>query len=452
MTELLKLLRDAVGIRPLFPVVLILLAGLLFKSVREYPLRELFNDRWFLLVSLITISGAIAYEILTSGLANRTHEGRLGVYVARLKGDPAGKLHLRLFEGLRANLDLKAQDSPYRIEIRDLKREVGSGEEADVEAFARHLNAAIVLWGTAIDEKSFYPRLWVRPGRTVKSATPLDVTDLQSLGEYSASVWGRLSNLASDVSDEPKSPSEVQKQVAMLRAEVADLRSMIASGSVSRLGGTVPMPSRLGAVLIGIGDYEGTTSDLLGPPNDVAALSAALEQRGASVIRLVNQQVTRAAVERSIETAAESLGDDEPLIVYFSGHTGMDAQGKSSFYLPNLEPIPLANLFRSILEKHKNAVIVVDGGFDLREIPKSELSRGAILSADPSGQGVATERSVDGTHMGSFTWAFVRALKNLPRGIGANVGDVFAATSSILRQAKTEPEPSIVLGAVSSTI
>ena len=46
MTELLKLLRESIGTRPIVPVVLILLAGLLFKAARDYPVRELFYDRW----------------------------------------------------------------------------------------------------------------------------------------------------------------------------------------------------------------------------------------------------------------------------------------------------------------------------------------------------------------------------------------------------------------------
>ena len=56
MTELIKLLCDAIGIKPLLPVVLILLTGLLFKAVREYPFRDLVHDRWFLLAGLIIIS------------------------------------------------------------------------------------------------------------------------------------------------------------------------------------------------------------------------------------------------------------------------------------------------------------------------------------------------------------------------------------------------------------
>ena len=92
MIDLLKLLREAIGIKPIVPVVLIILVGLLFKGIREYPLRELLHDRWFLLTVLGILTVSLAHAILTSGLAERTHTGRLGVYVARLKGDPSAVL------------------------------------------------------------------------------------------------------------------------------------------------------------------------------------------------------------------------------------------------------------------------------------------------------------------------------------------------------------------------
>jgi hypothetical protein len=98
MIEILKLLRDAVGIRPLIPVIIVVALGLLFKVMKEYPVRELLYDRWYLLSVLAVASLSVGYMIWTSSLAERTPEGRYGVYVARLQKDPERKAHDRLFE------------------------------------------------------------------------------------------------------------------------------------------------------------------------------------------------------------------------------------------------------------------------------------------------------------------------------------------------------------------
>lgn len=101
-------------------------------------------------------------------------------------------------EGLRANiLELKAREAPYRVEIRDLKREVGAAEDLDVEMLAPRLNAVIVVWGTALDDKTFYPRLWVRNSGLTRSATPVDVTSLPALADYASLIWSRLLSVAS---------------------------------------------------------------------------------------------------------------------------------------------------------------------------------------------------------------------------------------------------------------
>jgi hypothetical protein len=444
VTELLKLLRDAIGIRPLVPAILVLLAALLFKSIREYPIRELLHDRWFLLVSLAIVSVAAAHGILTSGLADRTRAGRLGVYVARLKNDPAGKLHLRLLEGLRANLDLKTEDSPLPVEVRDLRREIGSDDESVAKAISPRLNATIIIWGTAIDDISLYPRIWVRPGQTLRSHTPLNVTDLSALAEYSATIWTQAMTVANQDHEWAKGPVDLGEEVARLRIEVAELRNQVRTG-VEQIDGVLSTPGRMGAILVGVGDYNGE-ADLLGPPNDVATLRSVLEVRGASVSTLLNSQVTRPALHSLIESVTRTLEDGNPLILYFSGHTGKDADGRSVFYLPTLQPLPLAPLIREVLQKHKESIIIIDGGFDLSEVPKEELGRGAVLSADPSGRGLATEQELEGKSMGTFTWAFIRALRSSPTGIGLSIGSAFTTTSAILQQEKADPAPSIALG------
>ena len=76
MYDLLRLLKEAIGSRPLIPLVLIVAAGLAFKTVRGYPVRELFYDRYYLLTALTIAFAAAANAVWTSGLADRTPLGR----------------------------------------------------------------------------------------------------------------------------------------------------------------------------------------------------------------------------------------------------------------------------------------------------------------------------------------------------------------------------------------
>ncbi len=163
--ELIKLIRDEVGVRPLIPLILILLAGLTFKTVREYPVKALLYDRYYLLTALTIVFASVGYVIWTSALAERTPEGRYGIYVARIKGDPNRVIQTRLLEGIAANLSGKASDANVRIEVKDLKAEFGDQElEGDLPRRADTLNAAVIVWGTAIDDKTLYPRLWSQQG------------------------------------------------------------------------------------------------------------------------------------------------------------------------------------------------------------------------------------------------------------------------------------------------
>jgi hypothetical protein len=107
------------------PLVSVLLAGLLFKAVKEYPVRELLYDRWYLLTSASIVFVSVVIVIFSSGVADRTPEGTFGVYVARFKGDTTRSLQTRLSEALRANLDVQGQDRKVRIAIQGSKERGG---------------------------------------------------------------------------------------------------------------------------------------------------------------------------------------------------------------------------------------------------------------------------------------------------------------------------------------
>jgi len=98
---------------------------------------------------------------------------------------------------------------------------------------------------------------------------------------------------------------------------------------------------RFYALLIGVQQYE-LLDDLTSPANDVAGIAAILEERyGFSVISLTNpDQVT---LMRSINQLNERLGENDNLLIYFSGYGSRLASGNRQvgYWLPtNAEPSP----------------------------------------------------------------------------------------------------------------
>jgi hypothetical protein len=447
MTDLLKLLKEVIGVRPLVPVVLIVLLGLAFKSVREYPIRELVQDRWFLAIGVGIVAVSVIHAVLTSGLADRTPDGRIGVYVARFKGDPANAVRLNFLEGLRGNLEMKSRDSKTRIEVRELDEDLAKDEGSRISAFAPQINASVVIWGTAVDEKSFYPRLWSTRGGVTSLPRPVDVKNLESLAEYSSFVWARIAELPTSTKHQNDTAESLRKDFDRLQRQVTELTAQLGAVLPRQSANQTAAPTHTIAVLAGVDDYE--SSPLRGPANDVRALAAALQERnpGVSTTILLNKAVTRIALEEAATHAAATLKADEPLILYFSGHTGKSDKGQSVFFLSNLEQLVLADFVRGVVKRHARTVIIVDGGFDLAEIPKAEVPEGAVLSADPSGQGYATERIVGDRYMGAFTSTLVRAISTSPKGLGLSSLDLFAMVSALMKSEQIEPMPAVLAGA-----
>jgi len=281
MYELLKFIREAVGVRPLVPIILILLLGLAFKTIREYPVKELLYDRYYLLTALTIIFASLGYLIWTSSVTERTPAGRYGIYVARIKGDPNRTIQMRLIEGISANISGKATDANIRVEVKDLKAELNDQElEEGLPEKATTLNAAVIVWGTAIDDKTLYPRLWSQQGGLGRSSIPLNVSEIAPLAEFAAQAWERVDKVRRMQAslDRARSQADLEKDIDALRAELAELRDRVSVGVPGKPGSAKQLTERLSAILVGIGDYGGQ-ANLAGPPNDVSALSAALKSR-----------------------------------------------------------------------------------------------------------------------------------------------------------------------------
>jgi len=448
MGDLLGFLRDAVGIRPLVPIVVAVALGLLFINVRGYPTRELIYDRWYLLSLLVVTSATIGYYIWSSGLADRTPEGRYGIYVASFTNDPDKSVQLRFVETLKAQFGLKESDSKLRIDVRDLKRPLSDDDLQDIDSLATALNAGVVVWGVVVEENTIRPRYWTKNSGVQRYSNELVVSDMPALAEYAEIVWGELLRVA-DRQKQETDPSQIEnvaQQLKALQAEVFDLRSAMSAMRLNPAAVPVASPLAISAILVGVGDYQGQ-ADLKGPPNDVKSLKAALLERSsnANVQVLLNTKATAKKIIELVNETADSLPTDQPLILYFSGHTASDENTRvTSFYLSNLkDQVDLSLLAARVCQKHAKTVMIVDGGFDPKGL-SSELPPGcAILAADD--RGLAVELSINGKFMGAFTAALVRALKSAPTGIGLPTVELFAMTQAELVNANA-PKPVLVAG------
>lgn len=126
------------------------------------------------------------------------------------------------------------------------------------------------------------------------------------------------------------------------------------------------------ALLIGAGHR-----DLRGAENDVAAMAAALSRRGFEVRRCVRDDATRAAILSAYEQLIEQVAENEPALVFFSGHGGYaDAPERDGlplqFIVPNdydtaavddfrgITSVELSILQDRLCAKTKNVTVVLD--------------------------------------------------------------------------------------------
>lgn len=445
--ELVKLLRETVGLRPLLPFLLVALIGLAFLRVRDYPLRELLSDRYFLLAAIAAVAASLAWLVWTSSLAERTPSGRYGIYVARIRNDPDRAIQTRLIEGLQANLAVKAAESGLRIEVRDWQLELGDQDIELLPERARSLNASVVVWGTAMDDRTLYPRLWSGDGKLSRSSVPIKVSDIEALPQLAASAWERIAQMQRVQAglERQRSTAELAQELAALRAEFADLRE--------RLDARAPaaaQPPRLGAVLVGIGNYGGQ-ADLAGPGNDVAGLAAALRARdGYWKVRTLLDR-PRAEIESTIEAAAAAPAD-EILLVFLSGHIDPGPGGDYWFYMSDLKDhIDVKELIEATLARHPKTVFLIDGRFDPKLVDAALLARGAVLSAEA--QGMAYESLAGGKPQGAFTRIVIEALESAAEsGAALPLSAVHARLKRKLAQQFDQARPRMTAGKEAPTL
>jgi hypothetical protein len=95
-----------------------------------------------------------------------------------------------------------------------------------------------------------------------------------------------------------------------------------ASTGTARQAAVQPGP-RVFALLVGVSDYGGRTSDLANTDDDAKALSQQLERAGvlnpASVV-LTNAEATRAGVREAFARIAQQAGPNDTFLFFFSGH------------------------------------------------------------------------------------------------------------------------------------
>jgi uncharacterized caspase-like protein/regulator of replication initiation timing len=95
------------------------------------------------------------------------------------------------------------------------------------------------------------------------------------------------------------------------------------------------------ALIIGVQDYD-VLDDLTSPANDAARVASLLESRyGFSVLTLANPD--QLGVMRAVNQLNEQLGENDNLLIYFSGHGSRLLSGarETGYWLPrNAEPSP----------------------------------------------------------------------------------------------------------------
>lgn len=454
MNDILKFLKDEFGMRPIIPLLLILIIASLYKLFRGYPYKELFYDRDFLLISLFILYASITYLIWTSGLAERTLQGRYGIYVARIGGDLDRKVHTKLTESLIATLDTKGRNEGVRIEIRDLKYEITDSELEGIENTASKLNATAIVWGTAIDDNTFYPRLWTRDGFT-RSSAPVNVMDISPMADFSSRIWEAVEKVRKSAPNHSLEDKENQiaLEVDSLRAELAQLRSLIQLGVAAPKESSGKSLPKLSVLLVGIGDYDGRVN-LLSPVNDVQAMMGVLRARYEilqSTI-LLNKEVTQATLLSAAISTARSTPPEDVFLLYFTGQTSPhNERGVYEFYLSDFQSrVNITDFLSRVLHEHPRSVIIIDGQYDPSKLPSSVVKEAAVFSAAASGN--AFEEIKEGKAHGAFTTVFIEAFRKVPFRNPISVGELYDYISFSIQRKYSDTKPGLIVGPNAPTL
>jgi hypothetical protein len=268
-------------------------------------------------------------------------------------------------------------------------------------------------------------------------------------------------------------------------------RRLIAALALSILATTLsaaPRGSRR-ALLIGINDYSAAPApglrdsrvpardwtNLDGAVNDVRLMREILVARhgfaSADIVTLTDQEATRAAILKAIDSVLGSKArKGDVLLFYYSGHgsqvrNSLSAEADkldesivpadSRRGAPDIRDKELSVAFNRLLDSGARLTVVLDachsgsgargltGGLrhrsvkpDLRDVadptnaPRPE-DRGALVISAAEDFDLAYETIDDKTIRGAFSWAFARALRDARPGEAA--GDTFLRAQAVIR-------------------
>jgi hypothetical protein len=458
MNEILKLIKDAIGVKPLLPLLLIIAIGYVVVTVKGYSIRQLAHDRFFLILSLAILFVGIAYWIWTSNEAQPTARGLTGVYVAKLADDRENKLQRALIEHLTANIKTKAIAEQVPVEILDLKREIDNAEENEqrLNALLTEMNAAVIIWGSVVSEKGAYLRVWNANQKLARRTEPTDLTDLRQLADFSELVWSHAHEVAKPAKKpEPQDMFVSKSDFESLKSEVIALRSMITTSIATPSSAARPQASgkrKLTALMIAVADYK--EFPLQGPINDTKVLAKQLQASSSSLNlkTLTDAGATKSAIYAALDSVLNQVPEDETLVVYFSGHSLKAAGGKTAFLPfdvdmknPESNAIWYEDVIRKVMLGHKRTVLLIDGALSEPSIPADALSEGFILAAGDSPNKVF-ESVVDGQAGGAFTQALVKSLAAVPPEVHIEPDHLYSAVSALLKSGKFSGQPVLVKG------
>lgn len=210
---------------------------------------------------------------------------------------------------------------------------------------------------------------------------------IEALSRQIEALNRQLTDRAGDAADIRAELAAVRELLEQLEAERrSDRQALEAIPAVedSRVAelGTFEQPEqaryrrndfgRYYALIIGVQDYE-RLDDLTSPANDIARIGRVLEERyGFSVLTLADPD--RLSLMRAVNGLNDTLGDDDNLLIYFSGHGSRLPSGvrEAGYWLPtNADPPPDDSLWVSndFVSRHlarieaKRVLIIADSCF-----------------------------------------------------------------------------------------
>ena len=442
MNEILRLLKEAFGIRPLIPILLIIVAGFIFKTKNRYPISELFYDRWYLISCVLILSLSVSYYIYNSGLAKRTPVGQYGVYIGYFEGDSDKSLHSKVFESLKANLDAKTYPLNIRVSVKNLGMKIADDDGEKILKLMDKLNASVIIWGAVVEKDLLYPRIWSHSDvGEPRSFEPVRVSDLPNLSSLSESIWERIESIRTDSKETYLTAAHLSERIDQIENKLQNTLihvDRLISGQITSRD--MITPPEVHAVLVGIGNYPRPFSPLHGPANDVASMKNILLERNPSskINILLDENATHKNIIETTSATAQELGSEKTLLVYFSGH-GSISYG-ISYYYPidfqfkndaQINSINLTEFIEDIVLLHPRTIFIFDVPFDSSSLKKDVVKNAALMVAGPA-PNLVLEVLTQGKYMGAFTSAIEQTFRSVPSNNAVKLNELFQDVLSIL--------------------